>query len=96
MTADLEWMRSAVCAGVEGFTENPWPEQVAACSECPVKSECLSYGLEEPVTDPKEALVWGGLPPRQFAALAALSRAGRRTQSVHRWLDAIIREAVAS
>lgn len=65
--AGLEWMGEALCREVDFnlfFPEDPVQSQQArrVCSRCPVRQDCLTYALENPVWG-----VWGGttLPQRQ-------------------------------
>jgi len=55
------WMAEAACRGCDPalfYSERgSWTEVADAkriCRECPVKAECLEYGLREPVG------IWGG------------------------------------
>ena len=48
---------------VPGFTELEWYEQVKACTDCPVRSECLAFGMAQ---DGLIGMVYGGLSARQL------------------------------
>lgn len=42
----LDWQADAACAGIPEFTQLELVEQLAACNDCPVVSECLDYACE--------------------------------------------------
>jgi WhiB family transcriptional regulator, redox-sensing transcriptional regulator len=60
-----EWQDRAACAGndvdlfVSESTGSHYRYARTVCADCPVKAECLDYGLHE------EYGMWGGLGPRQ-------------------------------
>ena len=66
------WMRNAACQG-QGF--HPWfpTDEVGeeadtarqVCAGCPVRPECLDYALDCSIRHG----LWGGLSPRERAAL---------------------------
>ena len=70
----LTWMDSAAC--IEAYPEQAFPEDGSSpapfirsfCDRCPVRAECLTYGLGETEG------VWGGLTRMQRRAL----RVGQR------------------
>lgn len=60
----LAWMNRAACAPDIYFTDKTSDEQKAVCADCPVRVECLDYGVE--VTQhtyplAKGSVVYGGL-----------------------------------
>lgn len=76
---DRSWMDRAACVGVENgdaifFSESSAGRPVAAkaiCGRCPVREECLEYGLTENFG------VWGGLSVRERRRLRRARRSGR-------------------
>ncbi len=61
--ADLTWKAQGACSGMDPslwFPDGTQPAKgVSVCWVCPVKAECLEFGLRE------EHGVWGGLDPQQ-------------------------------
>jgi WhiB family redox-sensing transcriptional regulator len=62
------WMVAALCAQVDGdlffADKGDWNQTIQAklvCRECPVRTECLLYALENNETHG----VWGGMTPTQ-------------------------------
>jgi hypothetical protein len=73
---DFEWMRDARCLGmVDPMWDESTPsvEALRVCFRCPVRSECLAYGLSRP--DASDAGVMGGTGYYDREQV----RAGRRT-----------------
>lgn len=75
------WMPRAQCRGVQNFTELPILSQLAACPGCPVRTECLTFGLEQVRETAHSggfgrmvACVYGGESPRSLAELAQRSQ----------------------
>lgn len=70
------WMKRAQCRGVRSFTELPILTQLAACQGCPVRSECLAFGLDLTRTSARTGngvhvgCVYGGETPRSLTDLA--------------------------
>ena len=65
------WRMQAECWGMnpELFFPLPGPEIIVpvvaeACGRCPVRNECLDFGMHEP------AGIWGGLTSRQRRRLS--------------------------
>jgi len=67
---DLQWMEEAACAGIGGFTEAPFAEQVPVCRQCPVRFDCLEYGLSDPSALLGFSSVYGGLSAVQLSQIA--------------------------
>lgn len=60
--SELEWMGRAECLGVidEMWDEStPSPDALRFCFRCPVRTECLDYGLRRPYAS--DAGVLGGV-----------------------------------
>lgn len=74
---DLEWMDTAACGGIKGFTNLPIAAQQNVCARCTVTTECVEYGLSR-ATDlamlTKSHEVYGGLSPNDMAALVRRRR----------------------
>ena len=75
----VDWTKHAVCRKtdpdelfVQGAAQN---RAKAVCSGCPVRAECLAYGLDNRV----EFGVWGGMTERERRALL------RRRPTVASW-----------
>ena len=57
-----DWMRDAACLGHEGpmWDDNtPSPDALRFCFRCPVRAECVQYGLKN--VDASDAGVLGGV-----------------------------------
>jgi len=65
-----EWMLDMGCAGIYGFTEAPLVEQRKVCATCPVKAECLEYGLSDPAALLGFSSVYGGLSAVELSQIA--------------------------
>ena len=68
--ATTTWMERAACAGIPGFTELDSPQQRATCVDCPVKTECLEFGLTSDQAVIGTSTVYGGLSGFELAAVA--------------------------
>lgn len=75
------WMVQALCAQVDPdlfyAEKSEWAKTIRAklvCRQCPVRSECLSYALE----NNEMHGVWGGMTPTQRKDARRLSRGGFR------------------
>ncbi len=68
---DLNWMDAAACASIKGFTEKPIDQQRAVCATCPVRPECLGWGLDQTTYGrvAREPIVFGGATPEQLHKL---------------------------
>lgn len=81
MTApDLSWRRRGACAGDPDAMDAMFPEGVGVyvtnayrtaaarwCHGCPVRLECLRYGVAAERTEAGRHGVWGGLSPVERA-----------------------------
>ena len=68
------WMADALCVAVRGFTELDPLIAAEVCIDCPVRAECLEFGLDQVAPrrgGAKEvAAVYGGLTPLMLEAEA--------------------------
>ncbi len=81
--ASTEWMEQAACRGIVGFTELDWLDQVGTCNTCPVRRECLVYGLDDPAARAGYGTIYGGLVGRQMVAAASAAYRDRGPRVVH-------------
>lgn len=59
------WMRAAACLGVKRFTEKSIDEQREGwCDTCPVRVDCLEFGLAQPEIV-RDSATFGGLTARE-------------------------------
>lgn len=78
-----KWMDRAACRGRDPetfFKSHPADLEAVAktfCSECPVRPNCLAYGLAGPLNAGNYG-VWGGTTPRHRKRLARDREAGLR------------------
>ena len=68
--AGTTWMERAACAGIPGFTELDSPQQRTTCVGCPVRAECLEFGLNSDQAVIGTSTVYGGLSGFELAAVA--------------------------
>lgn len=68
------WMKSAACRTDPQFTERPVPQQLGVCADCPVRTDCLEFGLTQIPAEPRDCCVYGGLTPVEVVAAAAGKR----------------------
>ncbi|MFF2376438.1 WhiB family transcriptional regulator [Streptomyces xiamenensis] len=79
MSWETDWSKNGICRKtdpdelfVQGAEQN---RAKAVCTGCPVKTECLAYGLDHRI----EFGVWGGMTERERRALL------RRRPTVTSW-----------
>lgn len=73
-----DWQERARCAGDLTFTERPYVQQARVCAGCPVRIECLEFGVAH-ATGKADTTCYGGLPPEKLARIArARTGAGRQ------------------
>jgi hypothetical protein len=83
-------MQRAACRGDLHFTDRDHREQLATCRDCPVKGECLEYGLDQNPANPNMTTVYGGLLPDQLYKLALQRR--RATHLPRTWIHRLERQ----
>lgn len=77
----MGWMDRAKCVSVPGFTSLSVPEQMAIChgaNPCPVMDQCRAFGIEHATKNANKTEqfpVYGGMLPRELAAMAKPRRA---------------------
>ena len=68
--ATTTWMERAACASIPDFTEADSTTQRKVCVDCPVKAECLEFGLASDQAVIGTSTVYGGLSGFELAAVA--------------------------
>ena len=71
--ATTEWMLDAVCLGIPDFTELPIAEQVSICrkTQCPVRLQCLEYGIAQRPATASSTVVYGGIYPSELVRISS-------------------------
>lgn len=66
-----EWMDRAICADTPDFTDWPADEQLAACRNCPVRTQCLKFAVDVerhlPLSHVENNPIYGGQTGTQRA-----------------------------
>ena len=67
MTAALDWMRAAKCAGIDGFTEMDHDDQMPVCGGCKVRGDCLDYALStQQIITTHDTVTYAGMGPAEL------------------------------
>ena len=68
------WPELALCKDDREFSDREVAEQIVVCRGCPVRLECLEYGLATAPSLVRDAVVHGGLTPTQLVRRARQRR----------------------
>lgn len=63
-----DWREAAACRGDVAFVDLPLVDQQPVCARCPVRQDCLAYGVEHaPISG--DSVTYGGMTGEQLAEI---------------------------
>lgn len=78
--SEWDWQDQAACRADLGFLDRLLVEQAPVCRGCPVRSECLEYGVEQASSNRGASVMFGGKSAEQLLAIARARQVPKPTR----------------